>query len=109
MLPPLNYPPDGIHLLVALTVVAALAWAAPCMHPGNCLAIFTDNSNTVNMFYSLHALPLYNPLLIYAVDILLSAQIKLRVYHTPGIHNNIAGLTISSFIPPHITLGARKK
>lgn len=95
------------------------------MRPGNRLAIFTDNSNTVEMFYSMCTLPLYNPLFIYAVDLLISSQVKLRIYHIPGTKNTIAdcisqwqiadaaalarGLTISTVIPPQVTLGATKK
>lgn len=73
------------------------------------------------MFYSMRALPLYNPLLTHAVDILIATGIELRVYHVPGTSNTVAdhlscwknedastlvrGLAISTFQPPQIKLG----
>lgn len=51
--PPADLPMDGIYFLKALAVVATLEWAMHRMRPREHLAIFTDNSNTVNMFYSM--------------------------------------------------------
>lgn len=95
------------------------------MHSSECLAIVTDNSNMVAMFNLMCALPFYNPLLIQAVDVLISAQIELCVYHIPGSQNTVAnhllqrknthaatlirGIQISTFILPQIVLGAVKK
>lgn len=89
--PPTDYQSDRIYLLEVLAVVATLKWAAQKMWPGEHLAIFTDNSNTVTMFYSICTLPLYNPLLIHAVDILILIKIELCVYHIPGHRTTVAG------------------
>ena len=52
--------------------------------------IYTDNSNTVDIFSSLRALPPYNHLLKTAVDILDSGRHDLRVLHVPGVDNAVA-------------------
>ena len=74
------------------------------------------------MFNTLHAQPLYNPLLITVIEILLLCKTHLRVFHVPGDENIVAdGLSCSrydsvfhlvptlqvyNFIPPQLTLGA---
>lgn len=124
-LPPSNYPFNVIFLLKALAIVAAIEWATERLRVGNCLAIFMDNSNTVDMFYTIHTLPLYNPVLTYTVNILISARIDLRVCHIPRILNTIAnhiscwknedastfvlGLRISTLILPQVMLGTANK
>jgi len=64
------------------------------------LAILTDSSNTFNIFNTLHALPAYNPILITAVDLLISSGIQLRVFHIPRNKNKVAdalsGLDVSA-------------
>jgi len=85
------------------------------------LAILTDSSNTFDMFNSLHALPAYNPILITAVDLLITSGIQLRVFHVPRGSNKVAdalsrldvvtamqlqpGLVVTKFSPPRFTLG----
>jgi hypothetical protein len=116
---------DTIFFFEALAVTAAIIDAAGRMHPHERLAVFTDNMNTVAMFNTLAALPPYNWLLMLVVDVILDSQIDLRVFHVPGVHNEVAdhlsrwkndearevspGLIISSFQPPRNTLGAVKK
>jgi hypothetical protein len=91
------------------------------------VVIYSDNSNTVDMFNSLHGHPDYNPLLLTVADISIKSNITLRVHHTgiSGEYNVIAdalshfkndvalkaapGLSISTFQPPQLTLGAAKK
>jgi hypothetical protein len=74
------------------------------------------------MFNSLYALLAYNPILITAVDLMISAGIQLRVFHIPCDENQVAdalsrfdnttacvlhpGLIIQNFSPPRFTLGA---
>ena len=83
---------ENIFLLEALTVVSALLWAVELrsVSLGCCIAIHTDNANTVVMFDSLHAQPLYNPLLTTSVNLALKHHIRFRVFHIPGEQNSIA-------------------
>src|SRR5271168_3780726 len=83
--------------------------------------IFSDNSNTVDIFYSLRSLPPYNGLLKFTVSILLKHNISLRVVRVPGVDNIVAdslsrfenskaiaacpGLSISTFQPPRVPMG----
>jgi hypothetical protein len=55
-----------------------------------CFIIYTDNSNTVDIFSSFRALPQYNHLLKTAVDILNLGDSDVRVLHVPGADNAIA-------------------
>lgn len=81
--------------------------------------------NTVSMFNSLAALPIYNRLLTLAVDAIISAELDFRVFYVPGVENIVAdalscwnndlacsqapGLSIQAFQPPQGVLGAAKK
>ncbi|KIY53713.1 hypothetical protein FISHEDRAFT_68649 [Fistulina hepatica ATCC 64428] len=120
---PRDISPNRIFYFEALAVVFAimqiLQLTAPTPH---CLAIWTDNTNTVDIFNSLHALPPYNPLLITSVDLLMQYDCQLRVLHVEGKRNNIAdalscfrndtalslspGLRIFPFLPLHLSSGA---
>ncbi|KAJ3738059.1 hypothetical protein EV360DRAFT_90880 [Lentinula raphanica] len=117
----------------ALTVLAAVEWAASLSDRKGSkerplrLTIRSDSSNSVDIFNSLSALPLYNPILIQTVDILIEHHIDLRVIHIPGSENAVAdalsrsdfelaqslqpGLSIQPFQPPRtvVTLGAAEK
>ncbi|KAJ7073439.1 hypothetical protein B0H15DRAFT_957205 [Mycena belliarum] len=54
------------------------------------ITIWTDSSNTFDIFNSLRALPLYNEILKSAVDVLLDNSFKLRVLLLPGKTNVVA-------------------
>ncbi|KAJ7121005.1 hypothetical protein C8R44DRAFT_623078 [Mycena epipterygia] len=54
------------------------------------ITIWTDNSNTYNIFNSLRALPLYNEILKSSVDILIANGFKLQVLLLPGKANVVA-------------------
>ena len=119
-----DVPSPGIFFHESLAVVSALSWfihnvpLRPCMR----IAIYSDNLNTVDMFNTLRAQPLYNPLLITAVDLLLDHGVDLRVFHIPGQDNIVAdalsrfrfdtvalyapSLQIFKFQPPRLKLGA---
>ncbi|THH15405.1 hypothetical protein EUX98_g9473 [Antrodiella citrinella] len=119
---PEDVPAGCIFWYEALTVLAALEWAATLQPPPRRLAIFSDNMNTVQIFDSLRATTGYNKVLLSACDILISSDIDLRVWHIPGTTNTIADalsrgllsvahqyaptLQIFTFIPPRCTLGA---
>ena len=57
------------------------------MPKGSKILIYIDNSNLVDIFYTLCCLPSYNPLLKAAVDILIRNDYSLRVLHVPGEEN----------------------
>lgn len=75
------------------------------------------------MFNTLRADSTHNPILITAIDLLTQYNAELRVLHISGRDNIVAdclsrwenatacslapGLSIHSFIPPRLTLGAR--
>jgi hypothetical protein len=118
---PQDPPKDTIFFFEALAVVSVVDAATRLPSIPKKLLIFTDNSNTVDIFHSLRALPSYNDLLKFTVSLLLKYDISLRVLHVPGVDNIVAdslsrfentkalaecpGLTISSFQPPRIALG----
>lgn len=112
---------DSIFWFEALTVLAALQWAASLRSPPSRLAIYTDNLNTVQMFDSLRASAPYNWILRSACEALITSGIDLRVWHIPGRDNIVADalsrqlldvvfqrapyLSIYPLIPPRLTLG----
>ncbi|KAJ7078632.1 hypothetical protein C8R43DRAFT_910331 [Mycena crocata] len=118
-------PPLKIFFYEALCVCAALHQAALILPKGSRLTIYTDSSNSVDIFNSLKALPAYNDILKSVVDVQLELDIELRVLHVPGKLNLVAdsishwknalavelvpGLVIHPFIPPQNVLGAAKK
>ncbi|PBK83568.1 hypothetical protein ARMGADRAFT_1048413 [Armillaria gallica] len=93
---PCDPPKDTIFFWEALCVVVALEWFCKSMRQDSTLThwlrvtIKTDNSNTVDLFDSLCALPAYNSLLRTSVDLLISSDIDLHVLHIPGVHNVVA-------------------
>jgi hypothetical protein len=117
---PQEPPKDTIFYFEALAVVCVVDAVTRLPSVPSRLLIFSDNTNTVDIFHSLRSLPPYNNLLKFAVSILIKHNISLRVVHVPGVDNSIAdslsrfenakavalcpGLSISSFQPPHIAL-----
>ncbi|TFK33544.1 hypothetical protein BDQ12DRAFT_615093 [Crucibulum laeve] len=122
-------PSSDIFYLKALALLSALHWIVTNLHPQRStqIVLYTDNSNTVSMFNTLHAQPSLNPILLTAVDFALNHDIHFRVFHIPGERNTVADalsrfhnqhaidaaaltshtpLHISLFQPPHLTLGA---
>ncbi|KAF8989658.1 hypothetical protein BDZ89DRAFT_974667 [Hymenopellis radicata] len=123
---------DRIFFWEALCVLAALEWyeksnlaffASP-LSPAR-LTIFTDNSNTVNIFNTLRARPEYNDILLASVDIRVRSNIDIRVLHVSHDDNVVADalsrdyfdvlhvltpdIKMESFKPPRLTLGAEQK
>ena len=122
---PLGIPNNVIFYYEALCVLSSLHHVTSRTRNISRIAIFTDNSNTVDIFNSLCALPSYNNLLKSAVDVLLCTDHQLRVFHVPGHLNLVADcisrknfahalqirphLSIDLFQPPQVTMGAAKK
>jgi len=120
-----DYHNDLIFFSEAYAVLSALHYALNHSSKPSRVLVFTDNTNTVDMFHSLHASPLYNPILLTAVDLLMSSKAQLRVHHVPGEYNIVADalsrfkgdvisrnapyLSVSTFQPPRLTLGASLK
>lgn len=116
-------PNHPIFYWESLTVLAAIQWACEsCSTTPRRLVIYTDNMNTVSLFDTLRATPLYNPIILTACELMISFNIQVRVLHLPGIENGVADalsrfdtpralslrpeLFIFPFSPPHLVLGA---
>ena len=122
---PLDVPSHLIFYYEALCVLCALEDAVSHLTSPSRIAIYTDNSNTVDIFNSLRCLPAYNGILKRAVSLLMSTDHQLRVFHIPGEHNDIADalsrqsfakailarpdMHIHQFEPPQMMLGATEK
>lgn len=110
----------------AFVVCCAIHWAAQMCEaslvPIRNVVVYTDNTNTVDIFNSLKAQGVYNSLLKFAVNILMSHEFDLRVLHIPGSDNTVADLLsrqwvdevlqvqpqlrLSTLIPPIDLVGA---
>jgi len=118
-------PDHLIYFAEGYAIVSTLHYALQHTPTPKRVVVFMDNSNTVDIFHSLHAQPSYNLLLITAVDLLLLHSTQLCVLHIPGERNVIADvlsclkgevvhrlaphLSISTFIPPRLMQGALLK
>ena len=117
--------PFNIFYNEALTVLAALEWSASLNPIPKRVAIYTDSTNSLNIFNSLCASDSYNPILMSAVMIQINYNIDLRVFHIEGKKNDVADalsrrnfesarnlipdLTIRHFTPPLNMTGAHAK
>ena len=79
---------DLIFFYEALAVCSAFHLGAS--YGCDRMAIYCDNTNTVDMFASLRAQPTYNSILICSVDFTLDSSITTKVYYVPGVQNVIA-------------------
>ena len=85
---PSEGPQDLIFFYEALAVCSAFYLGAK--YGCDRIAIYSDNTNTVDMFSSLRAKPTYNSILIAAVDFAVDNSISTKVYYVPGTQNIIA-------------------
>jgi hypothetical protein len=122
---PIGVPTDLIFYYEALCVLSALIHASELSSIPMRIIIFTDNTNTVDIFNSMRGLPAYNYILRSSVDIRLTTNHQLRVLHVPGHKNDVAdaisrrqfikalslhpGLRFRFFEPPQLPMGAAKK
>ena len=118
---PREHPAHGIFYFEALTALSALIEAVTHVPSSPRIVIFSDNMDTINIFSSLSASPVYNPILKHAVSLIIKHRVSLHVLHILGIDNVVANalsrqdfrralaahpsLTLSSFSPPRLTLG----
>jgi hypothetical protein len=87
---PVNIPSNAIFYYEALCVLSAIMNVQSKAPRNSKILIYTDNTNSVDIFRSLRCLPDYNPLLKSAVDILIANNFSLRVLHVPGEDNIVA-------------------
>ena len=87
---PVNAPSNAIYYFESLCVLSAIHHVQTKALRGSKILIYTDNANTVDMFHSLRCLPVYNPLLKSAVDILIKQDFSLTVLHVRGEDNVVA-------------------
>jgi hypothetical protein len=120
---PSEGPQDLIFFYEALAICSAFFLGAEfgCDR----IAIYSDSTNAVDMFSSLSAKPIYNTILIAAVDLAVDRALSTKVYYVPGKQNVIAdylsrfqnakalqlapNMRIHSFQPPRDALGVAKK
>jgi len=88
---PLNAPKDAIFFFEALAICSAILLARS-FRKTTCMIVYTDNTNTFDIFNSLAAKPVYNRILMSLIDMLIKDGIDLRVYHILGKDNLIADL-----------------
>ncbi|KAJ7040082.1 hypothetical protein C8F04DRAFT_948861 [Mycena alexandri] len=136
-LPPSSGPSDRIFYYEAFCVCWCLHQIAALVRDSGKIkvrkiTIWTDSSNTYDIFNTLRAKPLYNEILKSAVDVLIANEFKLRVQLLPGKKNVVADalsrwrndLALASHpnleiydscvlpnipLPPRDTLGAEEK
>jgi hypothetical protein len=108
--------PQNIFFSEGLCIASALENAA-VRKIGKKIVIFTDNEASFRVFSSFHAVPSYNPILLFAADTVIRNELQLRVVWTPGEKNTVADalsrhdhnravsfaphLIISPFVPPY--------
>lgn len=108
---PYHEHPDLIFYFEALCVHSALfdAHRRTATKGSGRFIIYTDNSNTVDIFSSLRALPPYNHLLKTAIDILNLGENDMRVLHVPGVDNAVADALSRADFQRAIDLAPRLK
>jgi hypothetical protein len=120
---PTSGPKNLIFFYEALAICSAFHLGAK--YGCDRIAIYSDNSNAVDMFSSLHARPIYNSILIAYVNFTINTSIATKVYFVPGTQNVIADylsrffnakalqlapkLHIQQFQPPRNALGVTEK
>ena len=87
---PEHPPKDTIFYFEALAVVSVVDAVTRLPSIPSRLLVFSDNTNSVDIFHSLRSLPPYNGLLKFTVSLLIAHGISLRVVHVPGVDNSIA-------------------
>jgi hypothetical protein len=84
---------------------------------GKKIAIFTDNKASFQVFSFFHAIPAYNPILLFVAEMVIQYGLQLKVIWMPGEKNMVAdtlshhnhdhvvlfapALSIFSFVPPY--------
>ena len=122
---PANAVSEHIFFFEALAGCSVFHFVSSLPLTPNRLVIYSDNTNTVDIFNSLRAIAPYNRLLISAMSLVLDHEIDFQVLHVRGIDNPVAnalsrfkndlavsicpGLVIQTFQPPQDATGAAPK
>ncbi|KAF7784929.1 hypothetical protein Agabi119p4_1094 [Agaricus bisporus var. burnettii] len=108
--------PTNIYFGEGLCIAAALDDVR--QRRSNCrVVVYTDNEASFRIFSSFHAVPEYNPILLFSAELMMKYKMKVRVVWTPGKRNRVAdalsrhnrdravsfapGLVIHDFTPPY--------
>lgn len=84
----------------ASAVICALHWLSLLRLRNIChLVVYSNNTNTVNIFHSLKARGFYNRLLKIAVNLLMQANYDLCVLHIAGLDNTDADALLRHQLP----------
>ena len=75
----------ALCMLLALSHIHKNADNSSC-----CIVIYTNSSNTFDIFNLLQCWPAYNHIIKSTVDILIDGSHNLRVLHVPGVDNSVA-------------------
>ena len=97
----------------------------PILPKTTCLIVYTDSTNTFDIFTSLATKPIYNRIHMCSIDMLVKDELDLCVFHILGHDNLIVdllswyknrlatilspSLIIGTFTPPQDAMGAPKK
>jgi len=87
---PAGVHPSLIFFLEALSVLSGLQQVCSELRGHQCILLYTDNLNTVDIFSSLRCLPDYNEILKKSIDLRLDSHADVRVLHVPGEQNQVA-------------------
>ncbi|KZV79148.1 hypothetical protein EXIGLDRAFT_581905, partial [Exidia glandulosa HHB12029] len=74
----------------SLCVLSALDWASAQEPRPARIAVFTDSLDSVHMFRSLKAGPLFNPIILASCQLQLERSVSFRAFHVPGLQNGVA-------------------
>ena len=86
---PLSLPKDAIFFFEALTICSTILLVRS-FQKTTWLIVYTNNTNTFNIFTSLTAKPVYNTILMCSIDMLLKDELDLQVFHIPSKDNLFA-------------------
>ncbi|KAF8149801.1 hypothetical protein B0H34DRAFT_785123 [Crassisporium funariophilum] len=85
-----SLPTQYIFYWKALCVLSTFFFASKTSRKPKKILIYTNNTNTMDIFNSLRCLPQYNKVLKTSVDICLESNHQLWVLHIPGEENIVA-------------------
>ncbi|KAF7768619.1 hypothetical protein Agabi119p4_7862 [Agaricus bisporus var. burnettii] len=108
--------PRNIYFGEGLCIAAALDDVRK--RRSNCrVVVYTDNEASFRIFSSFHAVPEYNPILLFSAGLMMKYKLRVRVVWMPGKKNRVAdalsrhnrdravsfapGLLIHDFTPPY--------